>query len=658
MKRLQSITTHHYILLGILVLGAVLRFWNFSEIPFTHDEFSALGRLHFDSFGELIAKGVKIDGHPAGVHVFMYYWIQLFGESEIAVKFPFITMGIASIYLIYSIGKLWFNYSVGLISAAFMATMEFSVMYSQIARPYISGLFLCLLMVVYWSKLIKTPQTNFWKNYTGFVLAAALCAYNHHFSLLFAAIVGVSGVFLVQKKYLLKYALSGLAIFVLYLPHLSIFLYQLNIGGVESWLAKPKPDFLWEFIKYLFHFSTIIYALVILIIVGGLCLNKKKKFSKYFFLSVVWFVLPFLIGYYYSIYNNAVLQYSVLIFSFPFLLLAIFSFVPKLSNNYLIPIIVLISIGNSYSLVFQRDYYPLFYQNRYKQFLVDTQQKVNELGKENCAVLLVNHPRINQYYFEKLGLTFDYFNYLKEGEDVNYQNLFEIVDYVNNSETQYFIYGSVAYAPENIHSIIKARYPTLLQQRHYYASKMEVFENNISTTKEYTYINVLDFDKPDEKWNFDKSKLGKTSLGSTQYVFEIDSLSEYSVNFKIDLNDLALSQNDIIDLSVDVFSQKDFEEVLLVASISQGDSTLKWMGVKPSQFDIEKSKWESLHLSIDIRDIDLSQPTILKTYLWNKDKMNFYINSFAVKIRKGNPILYGLTEKIVMRIYRDGEMIR
>ena len=229
MKRLQSITTHHYILLGILVLGAVLRFWNFSEIPFTHDEFSALGRLHFDSFGELIAKGVKIDGHPAGVHVFMYYWIQLFGESEIAVKFPFITMGIASIYLIYSIGKLWFNYSVGLISAAFMATMEFSVMYSQIARPYISGLFLCLLMVVYWSKLIKTPQTNFWKNYTGFVLAAALCAYNHHFSLLFAAIVGVSGVFLVQKKYLLKYALSGLAIFVLYLPHLSIFLYQLNI---------------------------------------------------------------------------------------------------------------------------------------------------------------------------------------------------------------------------------------------------------------------------------------------------------------------------------------------------------------------------------------------------------------------------------------------
>ena len=147
----------------------------------------------------------------------------------------------------------------------------------------------------------------------------------------------------------------------------------------------------------------------------------------------------------------------------------------------------------------------------------------------------------------------------------------------------------------------------------------------------------------------------KTSFDSIQNVFEIDSSSEYSGDFKTYLNELTLSKNDIIDVSVDVFSELNLEEILLVASISQGDSSLKWVGVKPSQFDLEKSKWESLHLSIDIRDIDLSQPTLLKTYLWNKDKMNFYINSFVVKIRKGNPILYGLTEKIVMRTDGDGE---
>ena len=144
---------------------------------------------------------------------------------------------------------------------------------------------------------------------------------------------------------------------------------------------------------------------------------------------------------------------------------------------------------------------------------------------------------------------------------------------------------------------------------------------NTLTSIYWTFITQM------KKWSFDKSKVGKTSFDSIQNVFEIDSSSEYSGDFKTYLNELALSKNDIIDVSVDVFSEVNLEEILLVASISQGDSSLKWVGVKPSQFDQEKGKWESLHLSMDIRDIDLSQPTLLKTYLWNKDKMNFYINS-------------------------------
>ncbi|MFZ4414916.1 MAG: hypothetical protein ACOYOV_17650, partial [Bacteroidales bacterium] len=54
----------------ILAVGVILRFYKFTEIPFTNDELSALYRARFDSFHELIAKGVLIDGHPAGVQVF------------------------------------------------------------------------------------------------------------------------------------------------------------------------------------------------------------------------------------------------------------------------------------------------------------------------------------------------------------------------------------------------------------------------------------------------------------------------------------------------------------------------------------------------------------------------------------------------------------
>ena len=55
------------------------------------------------------------------------------------------------------------------------------------------------------------------------LISAALCCYNHHFSLFFAAIVGITGLFFLKKAQVKPYLLSGVLILVLYLPHLPIF---------------------------------------------------------------------------------------------------------------------------------------------------------------------------------------------------------------------------------------------------------------------------------------------------------------------------------------------------------------------------------------------------------------------------------------------------
>lgn len=251
------------ILALIIVVSIILRFFNFSEIPFTHDEFSALFRLDFDSFSELIFKGVKIDGHPAGIQVFLYYWTKLFGFEEWVIKLPFAFFGIIAIYLIYLIGKKWFNESVGLISAAFLSSIQFTIIYSQIARPYISGMFFSLLMIYYWSNIVTSPNKKFTKNSILFILASSLCNYNHHFSLLFATLVGISGLFFIQRQFLVKYIICGIIIFILYIPHLNIFFYQLKIGGVEGWLGKPDSDFLFEFIYFIFHYSKLVIFLIL-----------------------------------------------------------------------------------------------------------------------------------------------------------------------------------------------------------------------------------------------------------------------------------------------------------------------------------------------------------------------------------------------------------
>jgi uncharacterized membrane protein len=146
-----------YILLAvILVIGCLLRFYHYSQIPFTYDEFSAFFRTRFDNFRDLIEFGVKkTDTHPAGVQVFMYYWIKWFGSPEPVVKLPFTLMGIASIFLSYKVALRWFNGTVGIITSTYIAVIQYTVLYSVIARPYISGMFLALLMVLLWTNVVS-----------------------------------------------------------------------------------------------------------------------------------------------------------------------------------------------------------------------------------------------------------------------------------------------------------------------------------------------------------------------------------------------------------------------------------------------------------------------------------------------------------------------
>ena len=51
--------TNKLLLVLIIIIGTALRFYNYGEIPFTHDEFSALSRLNFNSFSDLIEKELK-----------------------------------------------------------------------------------------------------------------------------------------------------------------------------------------------------------------------------------------------------------------------------------------------------------------------------------------------------------------------------------------------------------------------------------------------------------------------------------------------------------------------------------------------------------------------------------------------------------------------
>ncbi len=646
LKLFKRLTTDDVLIILILSIGALLRFYRLCEIPFTHDEFSAIIRTQFSSFHELIEKGVKIDGHPAGVQVFLFYLVRIFGVSEAILKTPFILFGLLSIWIVYLIGKMWFNATVGLVVASFVAFLQFTVMYSQIARPYASGLCFGLMMVFFWTKIVFYPQRKYYWNLAAYIISGALCAYNHHFTLLFAAMVGMTGLFYCPRIKLRQYIAAGLMIMVLYIPHLPIFFYQLGIGGIEGWLSKPRYDFLFDYIRYIFHFSVYIYLLIIVLISLSLYWYQETPpvKRKFILISTIWFLLPYFIGFFYSRYRNSVLQYSVLIFSFPFLLFVLFGFFKTTRSLHKMILIGLIGIIVIPSLILERRHYTLFYRNPYREIVSESKRMADSLGIERCKVILDTKKEINQYYLRKLNCPSMPFSYF---QDIGGKRSF--LTYLDSCKTDFLAFGCLASTNWENYSLVMEKFPYLIRHKPFCGGDFYLFSKikPAQSTSEYFYEVTNSFDPSRTEWGYANVKQCTDSMPITgKKSFANNIGSEFSPTFIQPLRDLMHSENDVIDVSVDIRTAMVFPCAWLVVSLTSDGKNIFWSSAPVNDY-VNPGNQGRVFQSLRLSDTDLRHHHLMmNTYVWNPMKSTYIMDNYRVRVRSGNPVIYGLYRKL------------
>ncbi len=628
----------------IVVVGAILRFYNYNSIPFTHDEFSAIFRTQFSNFHDLITQGVVVDTHPAGVQVFLYYWVKLTGLSEPLVKLPFTVCSLISVYLIYSIGRQWFSSTAGLISAAFLSFLQYPVMYGQIARPYASGLFLVLLLVYFWSRIMLCPEKRYYLNLSGYILASALCAYNHHFTLLFCIMAGITGVFTISKTKRTSFILSWLVIFLLYLPHLSIFFSQLKQGGIGGWLSKPRPDFIFDYLAYVFQFSWYVTALILLLTALSLIWRIKRKPIDFrlVLVSFLWFFIPLLVGFLYSVFINPVLQYSVLIFSFPFLLLLMFFYADAEKPWQKSILVAVCALAIIPSLVSERKHYKLFYNSPYREIVVEAKHASDSLGRLNCFILIDSHRRFTNYYLDQPVM---------KGFHINcFHDVLEppvIRNIIDTCTARYFIYGCISNSSWDDYPLIQSKYPYILIHKRINEGDFFVFaRDSIKGLDEYYFSSTADFILNSSGWvNLNQANSWYSVLDLKTPVYSMDSSLEFSPVFRGSLRDICRHKNDIIDLNAEVETEKGFTEAYLQLGIYQNDKLLSFQSAsikagKPGEF-------RRIFCSYRLADIDWRHHFLnVQGFIWNPKKQEFMIKGMSFRIRHGNPYLYGLYRKI------------
>jgi hypothetical protein len=614
----------------LVLFAAVLRLWDVSSIPFTHDEYSALYRLRFEDFSELIRKGIMTDAHPALVQLFLYGYTSIFGQTEWVVKLPFILMGIASVGMIYQLGKLWYNSTCGAISASVFSFLQTAVLYSQIARPYSSGLFFVLGCMLTWEYYRRTGKRLYL-----ILMAAAmlLSAINHYFSLLEVSLFGVYAFFLIPSAQRRNYVLAVAVAVVAFLPHLPITLAQLSLGGIGDVLAPPDSGFLQNYLKLVFHHSWII---IITLVLAAICswlyrAPYSAQQAKNVFLALFLFFSPIIIGALYSLLRAPVLMERSLYFSLPFLLFFMFGPIREISGRSRFYLAGLLCLIGTISLISERQHYRLTYQSGFDGVL----KSAWEAHNQGAEVWISGFKPFLNYSAAKIGIDSTFYHHLAASCD---HRCFEQI--IDTTQSRMLGIGRTQqlFVPDPTYDAAALEhFPIQLYQNNYLNADFRLYSSQGSDLPGYR---IFRNNMPDGKYfQMDASRFDGAAFGFNQN-------DEFGLGFDIPYSkELFPHPNGEIAFTADIVSPQGLDGIELVLAISNNDSIVFYRSDKAINTT-------TTTLCAGLRLCDFSgepETSSIKGYIWNRTKRNFSVQDFECIILQGNPLQYGISEPIYQK---------
>lgn len=616
-KELLSITDK-IILSVILLVAAILRLWDLGSVPFMHDEFSALSRTSYATISELIREGVMInDSHPAGVQIFLYLLVKIFGWNELFLKLPFTLMGIASVYLVFKIGQQWFNTNVGLISAAFVTVSELFIFYSQLIRPYSPGLFFILLFVYYWNRLLFLDEKPSPSVCIGFVLSAFISSQIHNFSLAQAGLIWASGLLFLKKdnKTLTKtYLLCGVAALILFLPTSKIFYYQLFVrGGIGGWLSMPELSFVCDFLKYSLNYSHLLIFGSIIIILYPFLTNKinNDKRNGLRIAGIMWFIIPLTLAFVYSKMKEPILQFSTMIFSFPFLIIVLCSFYDKirvsLSEKYIITGFIL--IAGITSLIIDRQYYKQVYNQGFDQIAAEMKTDMDHYGDNISFASFSNRSFMTKFYQDKECIRNNAFY------DKN-SNIYDYQDYISNNDSEYIGIGLTDHASCYWEQFALIFYPNILKEKQWFNTKYLLLSKDNIDNQPMTVMKKNVIIREGNEWG-------------CSFVMKIDTIKNI----------------DDIGFIAEIQSHDTIRNIILVVELrdAESDSLLLWRGSDTKGYVMAPGKTHYISNNFHYDDKKYDKNNVkLKVYICNKDKKSVKIKRIMFYHSKKEPYFSGL----------------
>ncbi len=451
----------NFILIAILILATVLRFYNLGFQGAWLDEIHTLKEadpnLSFKELHELI---MWREGIPHFYFILVRFFGIIFTHSLFSIRLLSVVSGILAVYGIYLLGKEMKNKQLGYIAALLLALQPFHIEYSQEGRSYS---LLVLFVIFSFYRLVLFLKEYSLKNaiYLGIFLGLITNAHP-------IGIVNVLSVFLViilyfffinGKKEKLNYFkntfLCGITTLIVFFP-----VYQIasKVSDIQSfWVQKPDFDYVIQVLVNLTGGNKITFYLVAIsfvfaIIKTGISFVKYKANpnSKIDFINCViicvWIVFFFLFILIKSLGEASIFLNRYLISLVPGFVLLLALAIENIKIKYLkLSIVLLITSLFMYTLFIEKKYYSTKVKAQFNEISeqVKIENKNNEVVISNWGWLLTyfldRNNEVKNVYEKNLDL---YINDVKTNSVI--QENFWYIDgnsrpYSVTPETQEFL---------------------------------------------------------------------------------------------------------------------------------------------------------------------------------------------------------------------------
>lgn len=279
---------HNALLIGILVLASIIRFYHLDYQSVWIDEIHTLNEANPAlSLSELYSAVLASDPHPPLYFILIHYVFLIFGYTTFVLRAFSAIVGVASVFGIYCLGKEIFNKKTGMYAAILLTVNYFHLTYSQEGRMY-ALLFLATVFSFYF--LVKMIKNLTVKSAVIYTLFSVLMIYCHFFALFTLVSQYLILFFFVLRPYkatgkkMLGYCMAtGFATLLLYFPTYSIF--KKGAERTSIWIDMPTMDVYTQIFKDFFGQSEIVLFFVILLILTFFLHLFKEKASEKFYVD-------------------------------------------------------------------------------------------------------------------------------------------------------------------------------------------------------------------------------------------------------------------------------------------------------------------------------------------------------------------------------------